>query len=320
MSALADAVAFFAPELEVWCFPAWDCLPYDRASPNAEIGARRADMLSLLAAMAEEEAAPPRLLITTVSAALQRVPARAAFADTIFAGRIGGTVSLDSLNEFLVRNGYSRTGTVMEPGEYAQRGGLIDIFPPGAETPMRLDFFGDELESLRLFDPLTQRTTGNAEGFRLGPVSEVTLDQASIDRFRAGYRQAFGAVTGRIRSITASAPGAAMSAWNTGCRCSTMRWKVCSTICPARGSRWIPRARRRSRLGLPRSPSISRRGASIWASGVTRLRPIIRCPRGSLSDGRRVGPGRGGAGRPGTDPVPSPAGGRRHLARGAAGA
>ncbi len=196
MSALADAVAFFAPELEVWCFPAWDCLPYDRASPNAEIGARRADMLSLLAAMAEEEAAPPRLLITTVSAALQRVPARAAFADTIFAGRIGGTVSLDSLNEFLVRNGYSRTGTVMEPGEYAQRGGLIDIFPPGAETPMRLDFFGDELESLRLFDPLTQRTTGNAEAFRLGPVSEVTLDQASIGRFRAGYRQAFGAVTG----------------------------------------------------------------------------------------------------------------------------
>ena len=84
----------------------------------------------------------------------------------------------------------------MEPGEYAQRGGLMDIFPPGGETPMRLDFFGDELESIRLFDPLTQRTTGTAESFRLGPVSEVTLDQASIDRFRAGYRQAFGAVTG----------------------------------------------------------------------------------------------------------------------------
>ncbi len=195
MAALAEAVRFFDPEVEVWRFPAWDCLPYDRASPNGEVGARRADMLSRLAETGEG-AVRPRLLVTTVSAALQRVPARASFAGTVFAGRIGGHVSLEALNEFLARNGYARTGTVMEPGEYAQRGGLMDIFPPGGEAPMRLDFFGDELESIRLFDALTQRTTGNAAAFRLGPVSEVTLDQTSIDRFRAGYRQAFGAVTG----------------------------------------------------------------------------------------------------------------------------
>ncbi len=195
MMALAEALAFFDPGLEVWCFPAWDCLPYDRASPNAEVAARRADMLSRLAEPGAG-AGRPHILVTTVSAALQRVPMRASFAGTVFEGRIAGAVSLDALGAFLARNGYSRSGTVMEPGEFAQRGGLLDIFPPGGEAPMRLDFFGDELESIRLFDPLTQRTTGKAVEFRLGPVSEVSLDQASIDRFRAGYRRAFGAVTG----------------------------------------------------------------------------------------------------------------------------
>ena len=66
--------------------------------------------------------------------------ARASFAGTVFEGRIGGAVSLDALGGFLARNGYSRSGTVMEPGEFAQRGGLMDIFPPGGEAPMRLDF------------------------------------------------------------------------------------------------------------------------------------------------------------------------------------
>ncbi len=81
-----------------------------------------------------------------------------------------------------------------EPGEYAWRGGIVDVFPPGQEQPLRLDFFGDDLESLRLFDPLSQRTTGTTEALVLKPVSEVILDDAAVERFRTRYREAFGAV------------------------------------------------------------------------------------------------------------------------------
>ncbi|MDP6707288.1 MAG: transcription-repair coupling factor [Alphaproteobacteria bacterium] len=194
MSALAETVAFFAPDVEVLRFPAWDCLPYDRTSPNAEVAARRVDVLRRLA-----DAAPAphgRLIITTVSAALQRVPAREILKGSSFGAAIGDSVPLDELMGFLVRNGFSRTGTVMEPGEYAQRGGLLDVFAPGAEAPLRLDFFGDELESIRVFDPLTQRTIGKARRLDLGPVSELSLSEAAIARFRGAYRALFGAVTG----------------------------------------------------------------------------------------------------------------------------
>ncbi|HZD25330.1 MAG TPA: CarD family transcriptional regulator, partial [Alphaproteobacteria bacterium] len=194
MALLAEAVAFFAPTAEILQFPAWDTVPYDRVSPHGDISARRMDVLSRLAegqAAAEDR---PRLLITTVNAALQRLPPREVLASASLRLAVGGQVDLDALNGFLTRNGYARTGTVMEPGEYAQRGGILDIFPPGAETPLRLDFFGDTLESVRVFDPLSQRTTGSARRIELVPVSEVLLTEETVSRFRRGYRALFGAV------------------------------------------------------------------------------------------------------------------------------
>ena len=194
MTSLAQAVAFFEPALEILCFPAWDCVPYDRTSPNPEVMARRVNVLSRLA---EAAAAPAgRLLITTVSAVLQRVPARQTLRGASLKLTVGESLPRDRLLAFLVENGFSRTGTVLESGEFAQRGGLLDVFAPGGEAPLRLDFFGDTLESIRVFDPLSQRTTGTAPRIELGPVSEMVLTEESIARFRGGYRALFGAVTG----------------------------------------------------------------------------------------------------------------------------
>jgi transcription-repair coupling factor (superfamily II helicase) len=187
---LADAVAFFAPAVDVIVFPAWDCLPYDRVSPNPDIVSRRIDALGRLLA----PSSAPRLCITTVNAALQRVMPRESLAGSTFRARKGERVDVASLQSFLAHNGYVRAQTVREPGEFAIRGGIIDLFPPGTDEPLRLDLFGDELEGVRAFDPMSQRTTEARDGFEMRPMAEVFLDEPSIARFRAGYREQFGAV------------------------------------------------------------------------------------------------------------------------------
>jgi transcription-repair coupling factor (superfamily II helicase) len=191
MAALAGMLRFAAPDIEVVLFPAWDCLPYDRVSPNAEIVARRLDVLSRLAHRVPDHA----IVLTTVSAVLQRVPPRAELADATLSARVGEEIPQARLADFFTSNGYHRAGTVREPGEYAIRGGIVDVFPPGESEPLRLDFFGDELEAVRRFDAMTQRTTGNEDAILLRPVSEVPVTDASIQRFRRGYRELFGAAT-----------------------------------------------------------------------------------------------------------------------------
>jgi transcription-repair coupling factor (superfamily II helicase) len=190
-----EGITFFAPEIEVLAFPAWDCLPYDRVSPNATIVSRRLATLARLAAAGAPTAARPRLVLTTVNAIQQRVPARDFFSDSVRHLAPGARVGLAELVRFFGDNGYVRADTVREPGEFAVRGGILDVFPPGTEEPLRLDFFGDELEAIRRFDPLSQRTTGKRDAASFAPVSEVTLDAATVQRFRTGYRATFGAET-----------------------------------------------------------------------------------------------------------------------------
>src|SRR5579884_1481898 len=189
MARFATALAFFHPGLSVLTFPAWDCLPYDRVSPNAEIVSRRIDTLTKLAAPAGE----PVIVLTTVNALVQRVPPRKLFEGRVLKLGAGGRIPLERLQAFFRNNGYVRTDTVREPGEFAVRGGIVDLYPAGAAQPLRLDFFGDTIESLRNFDPLTQRSTGSIDEAVLHPVSEVLLDETAIHRFRARYREQFGA-------------------------------------------------------------------------------------------------------------------------------
>ncbi len=194
LARMSDSLAFFRPDLEQLDLPAWDCLPYDRVSPNSQIVSRRINTLTRL--LQDDVETGDWILLTTVSAVLQRVPPRSVFADAVLPIQAGNRLDPERLLGFLQLCGYIRSETVVEAGEYAVRGGIIDIFPPGLAEPVRLDFFGDEVESIRLFDPATQRTTGRCELVPLKPVSEVRLDEASVVRFRSAYRALFGAVEG----------------------------------------------------------------------------------------------------------------------------
>ncbi len=192
-SALAEAAHYFAPGLSVIVFPAWDCVPYDRVSPRADIMARRLAALSELAG--STASAKGLLVVTTVNALLQRVPSRALLASLARTLKPGMVEPMDRLIPHLERIGYVRAATVVEPGDYAVRGGILDLFPPGQEAPLRLDYFGDAIERIRAFDPETQKSRGEMRSANLLPVSEIVMDADAIRRFRAGYVAAFGAIT-----------------------------------------------------------------------------------------------------------------------------
>jgi transcription-repair coupling factor (superfamily II helicase) len=189
--AFTEAMAFFAPEIEIISFSGWDCLPYDRVGPSAATSAARMATLTRLAQGLDGSA--PRLLVTTATALVQRVPARDVVAKGGYSAGVGARVDVPDLERYFAINGYQRASTVSEHGEFAIRGGVIDVYPPGAEEPVRLDLFGDTLESIRGFDPETQRSTRQLKVVNLPPVSETLLDPAAIARFRTGYLAAFGA-------------------------------------------------------------------------------------------------------------------------------
>jgi transcription-repair coupling factor (superfamily II helicase) len=194
MARTASALAFYAPAVEILTLPAWDCLPYDRASPNTEIVSRRVDTLTRLADAAETKTAGRRIVLTTVNALMQRVPQRSLFRGRVLRLARGGRIATERLLAFLAQNGYQRTETVREAGEFAVRGGIVDLFPSGEAEPLRLDFFGDTLDGIRSFDPLTQRSTGKRDAIALKPMSEVLLDERAVHRFRTRYREQFGTV------------------------------------------------------------------------------------------------------------------------------
>ncbi len=187
---LARCLGFFAPDLKLIRFPAWDCLPYDRVSPNTEIVSQR---LATMAALADAPDNARFILLTTVNAVLQRLPARRFLESRTLTLQLGASHPPDQLLSFLEGNGYLRTGTVREAGEYAVRGGIIDLFSPGRRSPLRLDFFGDEIEGMRSFDAATQRTIRKVRRAQLLPVAELVLDEDAVGRFRRGYRVRFGA-------------------------------------------------------------------------------------------------------------------------------
>ncbi len=194
MNRIAEAVSWFAPGTRILKFPAWDCLPYDRVPPRGEFVAERLATLAALAGL--EDDGKPVLVVSTIAAVLQRVTPRAALAEARRDLAPGDRIDLDAIVAFLSSNGYHRTETVREPGEFAVRGDIVDVFAPGFEEPVRIDLFGDEIEKLRRFDALSQLTTKPVEHLTLLPSSEILLDDEAISRFRTRYREMFGAVRG----------------------------------------------------------------------------------------------------------------------------
>ncbi len=191
MSATVESARYFQPDLEILEFPAWDCLPYDRASPALYTTSQRLAALSALS----KPATRPQLVVTTVNAVIQRVLEPSRMQELVSRLAPGTVIEQEKLIAFLYANGFVRVDTVADSGEFAARGGIIDLFPPGANLPLRLDLFGDEIETLREFDPIDQRTVGSVESFELLPVSEFLLNEESITRFRTRYRELFGAVS-----------------------------------------------------------------------------------------------------------------------------
>lgn len=187
---LQTAIGYFAPGLELLSFPAWDCMPYDRVSPHPAIVAQR---MATLSRLSTPDSVGGRIVITTVNAALQRVPSR----DVIEAGAMalaaGNRINMDRILAWLEGHGFFRSATVREAGEYAVRGGILDLYPAGQPEPLRLDFFGDTLESIRRFDPETQRTVGQQPRLELVATSELILNPEAIGRFRVAYVELFGA-------------------------------------------------------------------------------------------------------------------------------
>ena len=188
LAGLAEAIAFFGPEVEVVTFPAWDCLPYDRVSPNGAIIAERIAALSRL----QDDPGRKRIVLTTVNAALQKVPPRKALAGGGMKLAVGDSIAPEDLAAFLDADGYNRVATVMEAGEFSLRGGIIDVFPAGESAPVRIDLFGDVIESIRRFDPETQRSGEKLNRLDFHPASELAYDTASVARFRSAWREMFG--------------------------------------------------------------------------------------------------------------------------------
>ena len=179
---------FFSPNIPILDFPSWDCLPYDRVSPNADVSSARMATLAALSSGFEA----PIVLLTTLNAISQYIPNRTIVSNNSFVAIVGRTINVKELRAYFSKMGFVQTPTVTEPGDYAIRGGIIDVFPPGESGPVRMDLFGDELESARRFDPVTQRTVENLDRIEFAPVSEVILDDVSINRFRNNYRKEFG--------------------------------------------------------------------------------------------------------------------------------
>lgn len=189
MRSVADTAHYFAPEIELILFPAWDCLPYDRASPSLRVTSER---LAALAAL-QQPVKQPQLIITTVNAITQRTLTPFRVRQLTATLKPGARIDRDKLAALLQANGYVRSDTVADAGEYAVRGSLVDLFPTGEAHGLRLDFFGDEIESIRSFDPADQRSIARVESFTLLPASEALLDEEGIKRFRSRYREMFGA-------------------------------------------------------------------------------------------------------------------------------
>jgi transcription-repair coupling factor (superfamily II helicase) len=188
MRAVADAVPFFAPELEILQIPAWDCLPYDRASPSVAVTSQRMSTLQAL----QQPSKKKQLVLTTIGAVIQKYVTPFRIRQTGERLTAGREISRERLASLLQSNGYFRVDTVAEAGEFAIRGSIVDLFPAGSEYGLRLDLFGDEIETIRRFNPADQRSVDQVEHFDILPAVEALMDEEAIKRFRVGYRERFG--------------------------------------------------------------------------------------------------------------------------------
>ncbi|MFQ3231625.1 transcription-repair coupling factor [Reinekea sp.] len=166
-------------------FPDWEILPYDGFSPHEDI---ISDRLAVLTTLAEQT---NTIVLATVANVTHRLPPVQAIQGNYFHWKVGQTLNIDQQRLQLQASGYRASDTVFEHGEFAVRGALLDVFPMGCEFPVRIELFDDEIESMRWFDPETQRTAEHTSDIRLLPGREVPLTEAGINQFRQAFRERF---------------------------------------------------------------------------------------------------------------------------------
>ena len=176
------------PDINYVNIPAWDCLPYDSLSPSTRVSGERIN--SFLKIIDKNN--PVRLVIITVNALIQKNIPLKYFPNNIRKLTIGAEINLSSFVKNAIDTGYRRTGNVMDIGEITVRGGIVDIYSPNYMDPIRIDFFGDEIEELKFFDPLTQLTKVSINNVTVLPISEILLNTDNIDLFKYNYRKTFG--------------------------------------------------------------------------------------------------------------------------------
>ena len=188
MKLLQEEIAFFIQDHStppLLSLSDWECLPYDVVSPQPEV---ISDRLRTLAQIPHLERG---ILLSTVPALMQRLPPSDYFLGHSFLLETGQTVVPENLRKRLQEAGYLSVSQVLYQGEYAVRGGVVDIFPMGSSAPFRLDLFGDQLETIRLFDPASQRSSATRRSIELLPAREYPTDSDAITRFRANFRRQF---------------------------------------------------------------------------------------------------------------------------------
>ncbi|HUS24746.1 MAG TPA: transcription-repair coupling factor [Candidatus Binatia bacterium] len=191
---LEEEVRFFAgPDLAVLHFPDTEVLPYDAFSPHQEILSARLAALERIPKMTRG------VLVTTADALIQRLPPRAWLEGRTFQLRKGDRLDPAAFRVRLAGAGYAAVSEVQMQGEFAVRGSIVDLFPMGSEQAFRIDLFDDEIESIRTFDPETQRSAGTVDGIRLMPGREFPADKDGIETFRRSYRAYFAGDPSRSR-------------------------------------------------------------------------------------------------------------------------
>jgi transcription-repair coupling factor (superfamily II helicase) len=183
---LARELPFFLRRpVEILQLPDWETLPYDNFSPHQDIVSERLRTLYRLPRLREG------ILLLPMAALMQRLPPRAYVEANSLQLEAGQVLKLDSLRETLTSAGYRSVHTVYEHGEFAVRGALLDLFPMGSKLPLRIDLLDDEIDTLRCFDPETQRTIEQVDAVDLLPAREFPLDRAAIRRFQQNWYASF---------------------------------------------------------------------------------------------------------------------------------
>ncbi len=189
LTRFADELSWIDPQLRCAVFPDWETLPYDAMSPHPDLVSERLESLYRLQSADPDD--KPDVLIATAVTAAQRIAPRSYIASSTFFFDKGQTISTQKLEESFVAAGYGRVEQVVAPGEFCVRGGIVDIFPMGADVPLRLDLFDDEIDAIRYFDPDTQRSTGETQSIRILPGHEFPMDEEARSAFRTRWRERF---------------------------------------------------------------------------------------------------------------------------------